>query len=237
MGVRAMASDAERAEWVLRVLGVRIGASDDGLVQRLGEVGRALQGLKAAGDPGLPLLLADFAKATAAVKGRTGEAPELVEALESTLARAQSAARGREAATTNPRSVAFTKLLLRWNEAQKRVDANLSALGDAVLALDEVQADPRLSFVEEALKGLPELVPEFGGRLDDALKDCINTGRAAEARAALAVLADYRKQLGGVPELAQLEAFSKRNLGGDFGLYSELDGAMAELEAELAEIA
>lgn len=237
-----MAADLDaRAEWVRRVLGVQMGAPGADLAPRLAEVGRALQALKAMGDPALPALLASFAAATAAVKGRTAEAPALVDALESEVARARSAARGREAASANPRSINFTKLLLRWNEAQKRVNANLAELGTAVLALDEVKADPRLATVKEALKRLPKLVPEWGDQLDDALKDCINAGggpaAAPAARAALDALADYRRKLGGVPALSRLEAFSKRRIGADLALYRELDGAMAELETKLADVA
>ena len=236
-----MASDLEKAEWISRVLGIQVSAPDDGLVPRLAEAGRALQGLKAANDPAFPSLLTAFTEASAAVKGGTAEAPALVDALESSLARARSAARGRDAAAANPRSVNFTKLLLRWNEAQKRVNANLAQLGTAVLALDEVQADRRLPTVKEALKRLPTLVPQWGDQLDDALKDCINAGSgpaaAPAARAALAVLDEYREKLGGVPALSRLEAFSKRRLGTDLALYRELDGAMAELETRLAEVA
>ncbi len=158
-----MAGDLDaKAEWISRVLGIQLGVPDDGLAPRLAEAGRALQALKAANDPAFPSLLTAFDEASAAVKGGTAEAPALVDALESALARARSAARGREAAAANPRGVNFTKLLLRWNEAQKRVNANLAQLGTAVLAMDEVQADPRLPAVKRGAQEAAEARPGVG---------------------------------------------------------------------------
>jgi hypothetical protein len=102
-------------------------------------------------------------------KTSPADAVTLLDALETDLALATSAARAREGAPAKGRGVAFRKLLLRWREAQAKFDANPQSLGETLLARSDIKADPRFDQIKQTVDNLPKLVPKFGGQLDQAL--------------------------------------------------------------------
>ncbi len=238
-------ADARRA-WVQRVLGITL--SDDAnpaeLRTRVARMAATVKQLAAGGAPEGPTLSALLRDAIGALKAAEVDPEALaaaataVDAADAAVARAQSAARGREAASANSRTIDGTKLLLRWRGAQSQVAQNLAGLGRALLATDEVRADPRIAAVERAVAALPNLVPEFGGRLEDLLDQAITAGSsAAIAKDALDAIAAYRQRLAGAVALIQLEAFAKQRIGQDFALFRELDGALGEIAASFAKAA
>lgn len=132
--------------------------------------------------------------------------------------------------------VNYAKLLLRWREAQAQAATALTDLGKQLLAVPEVQQDPRFARLQTLVAGLPKLVPTFGEALADQLDAAANGGpQAAENRtAARATIAAYRQQLNAVPVLAALEGFAQRNLGANLPSATALSEALAELDATLA---
>lgn len=223
----------EQDAWLLRVLGIRAGGTAELAARReqLAAAGRALDGLKAEGGPELPALLAAWDAAEAALAGPDGSAR--LQALDALIARAQSAARGREAGAANQRGIAYPKLLLRWRSAQAQAREAVGELGRALLAMPEVQADPRLARVQAAVAQLPGLIPDLGGQLEDLLDAGINAGSdGAIARDALAAVAEYRGRLAAAAQLKRIEGFAKAHVG-DLAMVSALDGALAEIAANL----
>jgi hypothetical protein len=225
-----------RREWVLRVLGVEIAAPGDAtdpalLKQRLVGIGAGLKQLKAEGAAEFPSLFAAFQQASAADQ-RTAAA---VGALEGEMARALSAMRGRAAAAGNPRMLDTTKLLLRWRGAQSKVAQALKDLGQTIIGLDAVRLDPRFTQVQAAVAKLPDLVPVFGGRLEDLLDSMMMSGHGGGAGDALAAIAAYRQQLASATVLSRLEVFAARYVSLDVALVRELDGTLVELERDIVE--
>lgn len=132
------------------------------------------------------------------------------------------------------------QLLLRWRQAQQTLAADLDRLASAVLGNETVKRDPRFKDVEAAVKQIPNLVPKFGGKLEDLLNDGINMGADASPELVsntLAAIADYRQQLARAPELSQLERFGADKVGVTVQLASALDSAMAEMETDLRKAA
>jgi len=132
-------------------------------------------------------------------------------------------------------TVDYIKLLLRWRDAQARATENLRTLAQGVLALPDVQRDPRIAQVHDVAKTLPNLVPKFGEDLADQLDGLMNGGAKAEGmrEAALGTLARYRALLNGQPALPKLEDFARRRLGADLATVTELANAIRDLEASL----
>lgn len=217
------------------------GTTDDplDLRARLASAAADLAPLKAANDPAFPALLERFAAATASVKAKTPEAGATMDTLEAELARARSAARGRAAGAGSTGKVAYAKLLLRWHDAQAKVGDNLKALGAALLADPEIQADPDFAAIEQGVAELPHLVPELGGRLDDLLDAARDPAAdtAALNQEALGVIKDYRSQIAAVGALRELEPFAAGTAAGTIGLFTEFDAALNDLEAALAKAA
>ena len=199
---------------------------------RLAAAASALAALKAEGVPELPQLLA---AAKAAQSGLAGpDAPALLDALEAMIATTQSAARGRVAASSNKRGLAYPKLLLVWRTAQTQAEAAVTALGKTILARPDVQADPRLDRAKQAVALLPGLIPKLGDELADLLDKGINAGSdAAVATDALATVRAYRNSLAAAAPLARLEAFAAAHAGG-LGVLKTLDGALAGIADSLA---
>lgn len=226
-------AEAERRAWVARVLGIELPTEADAeeLPGRLKAAGQSLKSLQAAGAPEVR----DLALALKAATQATGpDAADRVNQLEAALARAMSGSRAREAAASNPRTLDTTKLLLRWRDAQKRVDEGLTGLGRSILGRKDVQADPRLPAVRRAVAELPNLVPKFGGRLEDLLDKAMNQGSMTGiASDALAAVAEYRTELAGASVLLRLETFAGRHVG-NVALHAELDRALGELEQQIA---
>jgi hypothetical protein len=158
--------------------------------------------------------------------------------LDGDMAHAISAERARAAAPAPNRGVAYRKLLLRWREAQGLVATNLQALGSTLLARPDIQADPRLDQIEEAVGKLLSVVPQFGGALEDVLDSAMSTSDPAElarlSRDGVATIDTYRQQLTGAAQLRALEAFAAKDLGTTLPLVSALDDVLSELEQQLA---
>ncbi|HUZ63548.1 MAG TPA: hypothetical protein VMU82_07525 [Acetobacteraceae bacterium] len=156
----------------------------------------------------------------------------------STEALARSVERGREAAALNVRGIAFPKLLLRWRAAQDKLTVSLNTLAQDLLGRKEVLEDPRFQRVKAAAARLPQLVPRFGGALEDLLDAGINAGQGPQAAdiAARAVKAvdDYRTQIAAASQLAALEAFAKQEMGTPMPLGSDVDTVLVELRETLA---
>ncbi len=236
-----------QVKWLLRVLGVdvtgqdAVATPDDAhqLRERLDIMRAALSVLAKAADPAARELGALFVSANKATDAKAPNAVELVDQLETAMARASGAARTREAAGASAVTVDFRKILLDWHKAQGLVEDNLLALGDAFLELEEVRADPRYDDVADAVDSLTQLIPGFGSKLDDDLNAYLNSGgRDAKAiEAARQTLQQYRKQLADAPELKDLEVFGKQDVGGDFPLHSALTEAMDQMQLALDQAA
>lgn len=125
----------------------------------------------------------------------------------------------------------FPKLLQRWQQAQTAAREAVGNIGKAVLALPEVQADPRLAHAQDAIGMLPALVPDFGPELASLLEQG-GAQDTAGAASALALVATYRQRVAAATRLADLENFARKHVG-DFPVQSMLDDALAELEAGL----
>jgi hypothetical protein len=244
--------DAKKA-WVERVLGFQFAppAQEDGsapdvaraadaldLKGRLQAAGGALRGLRDASAPEAAGLAARYAELVGAARTDPAAAAAPLAALESDIARATAAARGREAAPAKGRGVVYRKLLLRWREAQGALDANLKSLGAAVLAQPEIQADPRIEEIKQAVAELPKLVPQFGGNLEDVLDAGMNASEPAQlqrlAEQGIAAIDAYRQQLQSTSKLLELEQFAAKDLGASLELHSVLDQALVELKQQLA---
>jgi hypothetical protein len=218
-----MGDVSKQNAWVERVLGVHVappqpGSEQDGdprdLDERLQGAGIGLKALRDAAAPEATGLMARYTKIVAAAKVDPAAAVGLLDDLEGDLARAISAARARLAAPPMGRGVAYRKLLLRWRAAQGLFDANLQAVGKALLARQDIQADPRLADIKQAVAALPQLVPKFGGKLEDVLDAAMNADKPEEAArlAAEGVSAvdAYRQQLAAAAPLLALEEFAAR---------------------------
>jgi hypothetical protein len=234
-------SDEAKRAWVERVLGLRSaagpGASADplDLTGRLRSAGNALRDAAAPEAAGLAVRYAELVGAAKTGPAGTGAS---LDALERDIARATSAARAREATPANGRGVAYRKLLLRWREAQATFAANLNTLGANLLGRPDIQADPRLEEIREAVAALPKLVPTFGGNLEDVLDAGMNAVDPAElahlATEGIKAVDAYRQQLAAAPHLLELEAFASNDMGASLKLHGELDQALVELGQHLA---
>lgn len=169
--------------------------------------------------------------------GKFPEASKILDRLDKALSAPPDATaqKPRVAAGT----VDYAKLQLRWRAAQDQAASALAELGKALLAIPEVQADPRFSRVQKLAAGLPHLIPSFGAALADQLDAAAKGGEgAAEIRlAARATIASYLKQLASVPVLTGLESFAQRTLGADLPSATALADALNELDATLAKSA
>lgn len=225
----------QQTEWVRRVLGFAGHAlADDAraLQARLDQAVQPLLVLKADGAPELPQLLAALAAARSGLAGPDG--PALLDTLEQLIAHAQSASRGRQAKASNVRGVAYPKLLLEWRAAQDKVQTAVAELGRAVLAMPEVQSDPRLDLAKRAVTMLPGLIPDLGDDLADLLDKGINAGSdSAIAAEALATIATYRRNLAAATTLSRLDGFAKQH-GGGLSVLATLDGALASIASNLS---
>ncbi len=145
-----------------------------------------------------------------------------------------SSARGQAARAENIRGIAYPMLLLRWREAQQRALSAVAQLGQTILGLPEVKADPRFSSAQRAVTLLPSLMPQLGDTLADLLDRGINAGTdAGIAEEAHAVVARYRAQLAGAATLGRLETFARAHVG-ELAVVSTLDGCLAEIGEALA---
>jgi hypothetical protein len=143
------------------------------------------------------------------------------------------------AASKGPRGgIAYRKLLLQWRDAQAQLARNLATLGDTLLGMPEVKADPRFPLVQAAVATLPRLVPEFNGVLEDTLDAGLNAPNGAQAanlaRDGIKAVDAYRQQLSAVPHLLNLDAFATRELGQSLALHQALDDALVSLKQELS---
>jgi hypothetical protein len=144
-----------------------------------------------------------------------------------------SAARAVDAQAANTRGIAYPKLLLRWREAQAEARGALDRIGEAILAMPDVRADPRLDQVRAVVAELPALIPRFGAELEDLLDRGINAGTdAGIARDARASVGQYRAAVSGAAKLGSFEQFAKQHVG-DLAVIGTLDGALVEIAGNL----
>jgi hypothetical protein len=225
----------QQNEWVLRVLGFVPGtlpATDiAALRKRLLGTGPALTELKAAGAPELPQLLATLEAARTGLATQDG--PALLDRLEQLIARARSAERVRQAKVANVRGIAYPKLLLQWRTAQGQARAAVEELGRSLLAMPEVQADPRFERARQAVTMLPGLIPDLGSDLVDLLDKGITAASDdAIAADALAIIGTYRGSLAAATSLGRLEAFAQKHADG-LSMLATLDAALAGIATSL----
>ncbi len=121
----------------------------------------------------------------------------------------------------------YPKLRQRWQDAQAAAREAALDIGKAVLALPEVQTDPRFSHAQDAVRMLPALVPDFGADLASLLRQ-----DKPAATDALALVATYRQRVAAATGLGNLERFARKHVG-DFAVQSMLDDALAEIQAGL----
>lgn len=119
-----------------------------------------------------------------------------------------------------------------------KVASDLDALGKTILGRPDVKADPRLKDVEAVVAALPQLIPKFGGALEDVLDAGLNAGDGAHAgrlaQEAIVAVDAYRKQLDGAPHLLAFEAFLSKEMGQSLALHQALDDTLVELRQELS---
>jgi hypothetical protein len=174
--------------------------------------------------------------------GKYPNAFTALDRLETAIAQSLTAAtvnKSNNAPQTEPRGpVAYGKLLLEWRAAQQRVADNIAALGQAILAREDVRSDPRLAKVREAVTAMPALVPAFGEELKDLIDTAMNAGSGPNAVAPLnkarEVVVRYRAQLTAAATLANLEQFAAKHVSGESDVYTSLDTTLAALEREFA---
>lgn len=225
---------SEQDAWVRQVLGIELpGAGTDiaALRQRLARLGPTLVQLRGLDPAAFAVHAGTLRSLTAALAAP--DALARIAALEDAVAKALSTGRAGEAQGAARRSIDAAKLLLRWRAAQAQVAQALTSIGDSILAREDVQRDPRLGQVRQAVVELPGLVPQFGGALEALLDQAMNAGTdAGIAPAALVEIGKYRKSLAGATQLLALDALAARELGAG-GLIGTLDGTLRELEQEL----
>jgi hypothetical protein len=131
------------------------------------------------------------------------------------------------------------KLLVDWRAAQSAAEAGLGAIGDALLADEEVQNDPRFDAVFDTVRELPDLLPSFGQSLDATVETLLSDGVKTPGVLAdsLKAVADCRARLAGASVLGDLEDFAADQYGGDFRVYSPLVEALAKIDEELKALA
>lgn len=235
--------DSNKVAWVERFLGVRIAEpslqeprppSDDplDLRNRLNNAAKAINVMKAEGDPALPDLLKALLPAADAVKGGRPEAAELMNRLEEVLARARQAAQHRSLSQEFKGKVDYAKLLLRWHNAQTRVLTNIQQLSARLETNEEVLADDDPDEILDMIESFPDLIPQFGRALDDVLDECLKPNADLEAlhEEALDILRDYRAEVLKVEALRGLEVIGKDIGLGTIGLVSEFENAFDEME-------
>jgi len=225
--------NAEQDAWVKRVLGFEVAAAPDiaSLRKRLSGLGAMLQGLRDT-DPASFAALAGTLRTLVGALGAP-DAKAQVDALETAVAKAVPAARVKGAAASVGLKIDSKKLLIRWRDAQTTVKETLVQLGQVILAREDVQKDPRQANVLEAVKALPTLVPEFGGKLEGLLDKGMSAGSyAGVATEALTATANYRQRLASAAKLHAFQKLAQSDLGGA-ELITTLDGALGEIEQEL----
>ena len=233
--------DAVRDAWIKRVLGMDLRAPRPqpvDLAQRVQSAARALRVLRDVAAPEFSDLTNRLVQIRqAAALGPVG-ATESLAALERDIARAASAARAREGGSPKGRGVAYVQMLLRWRAAQETLNANLAALGTKLLARREIQEDPRLDSIKQGVAALPQLVPKFGGELEDALDAGMSATDGAERTrleaVAIKAIDTYREKLVGLSHLVELEKLAAEDLGAQLPLHGALDAALLELRQQLA---
>ncbi len=215
-------SEAQRA-WVLRVLGIGAPGSATATgaenVARLKALGAALARLKSSGDARAGNLLRAFGEAVVAVQEGKPDADARIAMLATALDENGEAAKAPVQA-----SPGFGALKASWTAAFDAATKALITIGEGLLALDEVQRDPRFKHVQKAIGTLPGLLPAAG--------ELVQLIDAKTAQAALAAVAKYRSALAGVPALAGMEELGKLHVGA-IPVLAPLGAALDEIETAL----
>jgi len=129
--------------------------------------------------------------------------------------------------------VAYAKLRLRWDGALKAAQANLAQFGQKMLGHKEAAAFKDREALEDAVRNLSQLLPDFGSTLADLLDAAHQAGadeKPGLKAKAVEAIDDYRQKLADEPELAELE----RTFLGPIGVYAEMEAALDELRQRLA---
>jgi hypothetical protein len=242
-----MSDPVAQASWIARVLGIAIrhdtphpnaaGSADPlDLTARLQSAERTLRHLRGVSAPESARLDAQYEQLVAA--GRRADIAGALDALEGEITRSTSAARAREATPAPGRGVAYRKLLLRWRDAQAAFHGNLQTLGKTLLARPDIQADPRIADIEQAVANLAKAFPTFSGRLEDALDAGLNAADPTEsarlAAESIKAIDAYRQVLAASSPLLDLEEFATTDLGSRLPLHGVLDKALIDLRTQLA---
>jgi len=231
-----MASDEQRA-WIGRVLGLQVGGTADpgeGLRERLTDL---LQQTVSLPNEAKAALQGQIRQALAgAATANPTQLARVVDALETSVARAAGAARAAQASAAASNVVTFRRLQFAWRDAQDRARDQLEQFVGAVLSDPEIKADPRFDEAAQAASGIADQIPEFGNEIESALgaiDDAPDDAARARARAAArAVLQGYTEVLEDADGLKALQALSDDDYGG-ISFFGELQKALQSLEEQL----
>jgi hypothetical protein len=231
--------------WIARVLGVAVPLGEAAepnfdftteLHDRLAEVLGMVRTLADRDAAGRIIALGQQAKA-AIDANQLADASLTLDVMEAALAEAMRAAFMATVAKEAGHRVEYGKLLLTWRTAQEAARQRLQALAAAILTDQEVKNDPRYEQVQEAARGLTDVLPDFGPDLEDAL-DALDKAKDDKDRAALAkrahdLIDDYVALLDGAEELAELTSFASDEDFEQGDLRSDLREALGALAMTL----
>lgn len=126
----------------------------------------------------------------------------------------------------------FRAIASRWTAAYATAQTNLATFGERFLALSEVQTDPRLWRVREAVAELPDLIARFDAIMAQDL-EAAAAGRIG-APELKKTLEQCRRELAGAGTLERLETFAQRATGQQLPMHSLLSRSLAELAEALS---
>jgi hypothetical protein len=243
-GRAVMPDRSAQDAWVGRVLGVSVGGGDDAPPDELDqELESWRQGLleQAARltDNEARQRIRDLGEqaGTLIAEGSLGAAHSILDAMDTALNQARRSATNREVISDSGNKVEFAKLLLRWRQAQSDTRERIKHLASGILADPEVKADPRFDDVVEAAADLVDVMPDFGGDLEDLLdgldKITDPEQRALQVEAARREIDLCRATLDNADELSELADFAGDEYG-EADLAGSLREALTELAGELA---
>lgn len=235
----------EKREWLFRVLGIRAGQGDthDGITseslianlrERLKEMVTEAKLLGSKDAIAAAVKFAGDAQAAIA-KGDLVAAELAVDALETAVAQAKSAARRSEAGKVKGR-VSYRKAQIEWRQARGAAFAGVRTLTSKALTDARVLEAPNRDALVGVINGFPDLLPAFDEELEEQL-EAIDALTDPEQRKPLiaevkATLADYRAMLGN-DALQQLQLLADNEFGGIDVLHT-LEATLQKIEGSLS---
>jgi hypothetical protein len=238
----------DKAEWVFRVLGLRVAVgpasgnagelTSEALVANLRErMTEMVTEAKLLGNKETIVTIAGLAKtAVAAIeKGDLVAAELAVDALETATAEAKSAARRDEASQVKGR-VSYRKAQIDWRQARGAALAGVRTLTSKMLADKRILDAPNRDGLIGIIQKFPELLPKFDEDLEEQL-EAIDAISAPERRKPLieearATLQDYRALLNN-EALKKLQVLSDDEFGG-IDVLHVLDATLQRIEGSLS---